>query len=84
MNYTVCTIREVLDGPVEADEGLIYPVPLDEADSVAVEPRDGDDIKRVNCTAVEVRVQGDKGKPLLLAPDIRAQPGHGFTTDGCL
>jgi hypothetical protein len=72
VSYTVCTIREVGDGPDELADGLIYPVPLEQADSVAVEPRDGDDVKSLICTAVEIRIAGAK-KPMLSVQKIRAR-----------
>lgn len=71
-NYSVWAIREVGDGPGEPDDGLIFPVPLNSPDTIDTEIRDGKLPKRVNCTAIEVRIHGAK-KPSLELRDIRAQ-----------
>jgi hypothetical protein len=71
-SYTICAIREIGDGPEGFEEGLLFPVPLDQPDAIATEPRDGPDIRTVNCTAISVAVVGAK-QPLMRVRDIRAQ-----------
>jgi hypothetical protein len=71
-DYTICVIREVADAPTDLEEGLIYPVAVDQRDTVAVEPRDGAEIRRAKCTAIEVALVGND-RPLLRATDISAE-----------
>ena len=70
--YTACTIREVFEDQFSAEDGLIFPVPAMEADTVVLEPRDGRDVRRVLCNEVQVKV-GQNNERLLRAPEIRAQ-----------
>lgn len=70
--YTICAIREVADRPGEPEEGLFYPVGLEQRDSVALEARDGSNVKRLKCTAIEVAPVGG-AKPLLRVKEISAQ-----------
>lgn len=71
-HYTLCAIREVGPGAGDIEEGLLFPVPMSKPDTVAVEARDGADVKMAKCTAIEVAVVGEK-KPVLRASNIRAQ-----------
>jgi hypothetical protein len=71
-SYTVCTVREVLDGQFSSEDSLIFPVPGPEIDSVVMEDRDGQNICRVFCNEIEV-LGGDKNERLMRAADIRAQ-----------
>jgi hypothetical protein len=70
--YTICTIRDVVEGQFGPEDSLIFPVPALHADAVIVEPRDGTDVRAVHCCEVEVKA-GPENARLLRAPDIRAK-----------
>jgi hypothetical protein len=71
-SYRICAIREVAEAGRKASEGFLYPVALDRPDEIALEARDGDDIKRVNCTSIKVMQVGSKGQ-MLRVREIRGQ-----------
>ena len=71
-DYTICTIMPVFEGPSDVEESLFFPIPALQADTVQLEPRDGQDIKRLHSTTVEVTI-GERNKTLLKAAEIRAQ-----------
>jgi hypothetical protein len=70
--YRVCVVRECAAGPVPAEESLLFPVALDERDTIALEPRDGSDIRHANCTAIKVAQVGATNS-LLRVKDIRGR-----------
>jgi hypothetical protein len=75
--YTVCTIREVVEGiGADPEQSLIFPVPSTEPDSVVLELRDGTISSRALCSLIEVDLLDSslkRQKTLLKAPDISAQ-----------
>jgi hypothetical protein len=71
-HYTLLTIREVFAGRAKAEDGLLFPVPLDQTDMIAVESRDGRKIKSADCVAIALRVNGAR-RPIAVLRDIRAQ-----------
>jgi hypothetical protein len=70
--YTICAIREIADGPGNLEEGLFYPVGLEQRDTVGMEARDGSNVKRLKCTAIEIAPVGAK-QTLLRVKDVSAQ-----------
>ena len=69
---TICVVREIGYEPDQlVEEGLLYPVPLDQPDTVAAEERDGQQIQRAYCNAIEIAAVGSKNT-LLRVRDIRA------------
>lgn len=70
--YTICAIREIADAPGDIEEGLFYPVGLEQRDTVALEPRDGSNVKRLKCTAIAIAPVGGK-QTLLRAKEVSAQ-----------
>jgi hypothetical protein len=70
--YTVCAIREVVEDELSMDEGLIFPIPAMDADTVMLEQRDGGDVQRVLCNEIEV-TGGESNERLLRTADIRGQ-----------
>lgn len=75
--YTVCTIREVVDGiGADAEQSLIFPVPSTQPDAVVLEARDGKISNRAICSLIEVDLLDSslkRQKTLLKAPDVSAQ-----------
>lgn len=70
--YTICAIREVASEPQQlVDEGLVFPVPLDQSDTIAIEDRDGERIRRAYCNAIEIAAVGSN-KSLTRVRDVRA------------
>lgn len=70
--YTICAIRDVVEGRFGPEDGLLLPVPALETDTVLLEPRDGARPSRVLCNEVQVR-GGEANRRLLRAPSVRAQ-----------
>lgn len=60
MTTDLVTIRELAQEYEPLEDGLIWPVPAAEANSVSLEPRDGDLVSTVACQSITVRRSGEK------------------------
>jgi hypothetical protein len=70
--YSICGVREVLEGRFEAEDSFFLPVPGLDSDAVLLEPRDGTNVRRLHCQQIGV-IAGDTSKRLLRVSDVRAQ-----------
>ena len=70
MRYTICTIRPAV-APA-TDDGLLYPVPGAEPDSIGLERRDGSSIRQLFAREISVGPAASR-EPILRADDIRAR-----------
>lgn len=65
-------IRELDDSLLDPhEEGLIFPLPGQDKDSVVLEARDGESIKRLQCKGIEIRARDEK-RPELKIDGIKA------------
>lgn len=69
--WGVVAIRHASDGTWGSKEGLLFPVPLEERDTIKTEQRDGS-VRNLNCVAIAVRLPGEK-RPIMRARDIRGR-----------
>jgi hypothetical protein len=71
-DYAVATVREATIEDPTPEDGLLYPIPTTQANTVYAEPRDGSRLRFFDCRGIDVRVPGSR-RPLLAYRRLRGR-----------